>query len=133
MFPVGHRIFADGGFATKFWLIRSGSVTLDVHVPGNGRVIIDSLSMSELVGCSWLFPPFRWACGEACLSAMEAFKFEAVAVRARCAAGAAVRYELMQRLIRVLQATRGGTFVLPGLAIHPYRTTVAGRGLFTGL
>ena len=34
MFPAGHRIFADGGFTTKFWLIRSGRVTLDVHVPG---------------------------------------------------------------------------------------------------
>jgi hypothetical protein len=39
---------------------------------------------------------------------MEAFEFEAAAVRARCAAGAAVRYELTQRLIRVPQATMGG-------------------------
>ena len=77
-------------------------------MPGNGRVIIDSLSMGELVGCSWLFPPFRWACGEVCPSAMEAFEFEAAAVRARCAAGAAVRYELTQWLIRALQVTRGG-------------------------
>ena len=28
-FPAGHRIFEEGGFAGKFWLIQSGHVALD--------------------------------------------------------------------------------------------------------
>ena len=42
-FPAGHRIFDDGGFASKFWLIQSGHVVLDVQVPGEGRVIVDNV------------------------------------------------------------------------------------------
>jgi hypothetical protein len=30
MFPPGHRIFADGDYAGKFWLIQSGHAVLDV-------------------------------------------------------------------------------------------------------
>ena len=32
--PSGHRLFEDGGSAASFWLIRSGSVALDLHIPG---------------------------------------------------------------------------------------------------
>jgi CRP/FNR family cyclic AMP-dependent transcriptional regulator len=34
--PAGRRLFEDGGHAAHFWLIRSGSVALDLHVPGRG-------------------------------------------------------------------------------------------------
>ena len=39
MFPAGHRIFADGDYADKFWLIQSGYVALDVLVPGEGQAV----------------------------------------------------------------------------------------------
>ena len=32
----GERIFAEGGAADRFWLIESGSVALDMRVPGRG-------------------------------------------------------------------------------------------------
>jgi hypothetical protein len=51
-FPARHRIFDDGGFAARFWLIQSGHVALDVHVPGSGRVTIDSIGIGDLLG--WL-------------------------------------------------------------------------------
>ena len=37
-FPVRHRLFEDGGGANRFWLIQSGHVALDLHVPGQGRM-----------------------------------------------------------------------------------------------
>jgi len=102
VFPAGHRIFEEGGFASKFWLIQSGHVTLDVHVPGNGQVVIDTVGIGELLGCSWLYPPYRWAFGAVCAGPLEAFEFDAAAVRARCAADPVLGYELHERLIRVL-------------------------------
>jgi CRP/FNR family transcriptional regulator, cyclic AMP receptor protein len=109
-FPAGHQIFEEGGFASKFWLIQSGHVALDMNVPGQGRVVIDDVGMGELLGCSWLFPPYRWAFGAVCTGPVEAFEFDAAAIRARCAADQAFGYELHERLIRViarrLQRTR---------------------------
>jgi CRP/FNR family transcriptional regulator, cyclic AMP receptor protein len=109
-FPAGHRIFDDGGFAARFWLIQSGHVALDVHVPGSGRVTIDSIGIGDLLGCSWLFPPYRWAFGAACLTPVRAFEFDAAAIRERCTAdpefGAELRQRLLQVLARRLQGTR---------------------------
>jgi CRP/FNR family transcriptional regulator, cyclic AMP receptor protein len=109
-FPAGHRIFEDGGFAGKFWLIQSGHVALDMQVPGEGRVVIDTVGMGELLGCSWLFPPYQWAFGAVCAGPVRAFEFDAAAIRARCAADPLLGYELNRRLLRVfagrLQSTR---------------------------
>ena len=109
-FPAGHRVFEEGGFAGKFWLIQSGHVALDVLVPGSGRVIVDTIGIGDLLGCSWLFPPYRWAFGAACATAVRAFEFDAAAIRTRCADdpefGAEFRERLLQVLARRLQSTR---------------------------
>ena len=109
-FPAKQRLFEDGRSATRFWLLQSGHVTLDLHVPGQGRMNIDTIGMGELLGWSWLFPPYRWAFGAVTASPVQAFEFDGRVVRARCAADPALGYELTQRLAHVvagrLQATR---------------------------
>jgi CRP-like cAMP-binding protein len=104
------RLFEDGGGATRFWLLQSGHVALDLHVPGQGRMKIDTIGMGELLGWSWLFPPYRWAFGAVAASPVEAFEFDGRMVRAQCASDPVLGYELTQRLAHVvakrLQATR---------------------------
>jgi CRP/FNR family cyclic AMP-dependent transcriptional regulator len=109
-FPVRHRLFEDGGGANRFWLIQSGQVALDLHVPGQGRMKIDTIGMGELLGWSWLFPPYKWAFGAVAASRVEAFEFDGRAVRALCESDPALGYDLTGRLAHVvakrLQATR---------------------------
>ena len=76
-FPARHRLFEDGGNATRFWLIQSGHVSLDLHVPGEGPVVIETIGMGELLGWSWLFPPYKWAFGAVAVTPVEAFEFDA--------------------------------------------------------
>jgi CRP/FNR family transcriptional regulator, cyclic AMP receptor protein len=109
-FPARHRIFEDGGYADRFWLIRSGRIALDVQVPGEGPVVIETIGMGELLGWSWMFPPYRWALGAVTLGPLEAFEFDARTVRDCCAADPALGHEFTQRvaqaLAKRLQATR---------------------------
>jgi CRP-like cAMP-binding protein len=109
-FPARHRLFEDGGSAARFWLIQSGHVSLDLHVPGEGPVVIETIGMGEILGWSWLFPPYKWAFGAVAATAVEAFEFDAPAVRELCAADPELGYEFNQRITRVLakrlQATR---------------------------
>jgi len=109
-FPAKYRLFEDGGNATRFWLIQAGHVSLDLHVPGEGPVVIESIGMGELLGWSWLFPPYKWAFGAVSATAVEAFEFDAPTVRELCAAYPELGYEFNQRVTRVLakrlQATR---------------------------
>jgi len=101
-FPAGHRIFAGGEHADRFWLIRAGHVALDLQVPGDGPVVIDTVGIGGLLGWSWLFTPYQWAFGAVCASPVEAFELDAAAVRSRCAADPALGYDLTTRLARVL-------------------------------
>jgi len=108
--PARHRLFEDGGLASRFWLIRSGQVSLDLQIPGEGPVVIETIGMGELLGWSWLFPPYKWAFGAVAVTPVEAFEFDAAAVREHCAADPELGYDLNQRITRVLanrlQATR---------------------------
>jgi CRP/FNR family transcriptional regulator, cyclic AMP receptor protein len=101
-FPARYRLFEDGGNATRFWLLQSGHVSLDLHVPGEGPVIIETIGMGELLGWSWLFPPYQWAFGAVAITSMEAFEFDAPMVRKCCTADPELGYELHQRIARVL-------------------------------
>src|ERR1700730_12561078 len=109
-FPARHRLLKDGGNAACFWLIQCGQVSLDLQVPGEGPVVIETVGMGELLGWSWLFPPYKWAFGAVAAAAVEAFEFDAPAVRKLCAANPGLGYEFNQRITRVLatrlQATR---------------------------
>jgi CRP/FNR family transcriptional regulator, cyclic AMP receptor protein len=101
-FPAGHRLFEDGNNAKKFWLIESGRVALDLQVPGEGRVVVNSLAMGDLLGWSWLFPPYQWAFGAVAVVEVRAFEFDAETVRARCAADPEFGHDLTHRVAVVL-------------------------------
>ncbi|MET3983032.1 cyclic nucleotide-binding domain-containing protein [Streptomyces sp. PvR034] len=80
-FPVGTRLFNEAGHAGRFWIVRSGTVALDVHVPGRQAAVIETLGSGELVGWSWLFPPYTWHFGAEATSPLRAHEFDAATVR----------------------------------------------------
>src|SRR5688500_15760578 len=83
-FPESARIFEEGSKADRFWIIHTGSVILDVHVPGRRAAAIDTIRHGELLGWSWLIPPHTWQLGAEAHSPVRALEFDAAAVRALC-------------------------------------------------
>ena len=108
--PAKHRIFEEGGTADRFWLIEAGQVALDLHVPGHGPVIIETLGRGDVIGWSWLFPPFEWLLGAVTMQPTQAFELNGRVVRSMCDADPVLGHEITRRLITVvvhrLQATR---------------------------
>jgi CRP/FNR family transcriptional regulator, cyclic AMP receptor protein len=94
----------------RFWIIDAGQVTLDASVPGQGRVIVDRLGRSDVIGLSWMLPPHQWRFGAVATQPTQAFEFDAPAVRAACDSDPVLGYELSRRfsavIVRRLQATR---------------------------
>jgi CRP-like cAMP-binding protein len=83
-FPAGRRIFEEGRSADRFWVIRQGSVRLDVRVPTRPAAVVDTLHAGDLLGWSWLFPPYEWHLGAQALTPVRALQFDAGVVRAQC-------------------------------------------------
>lgn len=50
----------EGEAADTMFLLESGSVALEIDVPGKGPARLESLRAGEMVGLSWLFSPYRW-------------------------------------------------------------------------
>lgn len=109
-FRKGTRIFEEGRPADRFWIIRSGSVVLDMHVPGRQAARLETLHSEDLLGWSWLFPPYTWHLGAGAVSAVGALEFDARAVRALSdedpAFGRALNRAVAEIIGRRLQSAR---------------------------
>ncbi|WP_413759866.1 cyclic nucleotide-binding domain-containing protein [Streptomyces sp. MMBL 11-3] len=84
-FAAGTRLFEEGGRADRFWIVRTGVVTLDLHVPGRRAAVVETLGHGELIGWSWHFPPYVWHLGAQATHPLRAWEFDARTVRELCA------------------------------------------------
>ncbi|WSI49518.1 cyclic nucleotide-binding domain-containing protein [Streptomyces cyaneofuscatus] len=80
-FLEGTRLFEEGSVADRFWIVRSGTVTLDMRVPGRNPALIERLGPGELVGWSWLLRPYTWHNSAEAETPVRAYEFNAVTVR----------------------------------------------------
>jgi NAD(P)H-flavin reductase len=59
-FDAGQYLFREGEPADEFFLVRHGRVALEIYSPGKGPIVFEKLGEGEVVGASWLVPPYRW-------------------------------------------------------------------------
>ncbi|WP_037832805.1 cyclic nucleotide-binding domain-containing protein [Streptomyces sp. NRRL F-4474] len=83
--PAGTRVFEEGEEADRFWILCSGTVALDIHIPGRGSAVVETIGADGLLGWSWLCPPRQWHLGAETREPVLAWEFDAAAVRALCA------------------------------------------------
>ncbi|MFD4789122.1 cyclic nucleotide-binding domain-containing protein [Streptomyces sp. NPDC058459] len=110
-FPEDTRVFGAGGVADRFWVIRSGAVSLDQQVTSRQFVTVATLGAGDLLGWSWLFPPYKWDFGAVAFSNVRAYEFEGPAVLALCVEDPLLGLSLVRTVAEVLahrlEATRG--------------------------
>ncbi len=108
--PAGALLFAEGERADTCYLVRRGRVALEVHVPGRGPCTIEAVGPGEVVGWSWLFPPYRYRFDARALDPVGAVAVDGACLRSKADADPVFGYALLQRLSAVLldrlQATR---------------------------
>jgi CRP/FNR family transcriptional regulator, cyclic AMP receptor protein len=109
-FDAGTMIFREGEPADTFYVLRQGKVALEIHVPERGALVIETLGPGELLGWSWLFPPYRWHFDARAIAATAAVALDGACLRGKCDDDTRLGYLLMRRFAEVsqerLQATR---------------------------
>jgi len=110
VFAAGERLFREGDQADTFFLIRHGLVALDAYVPNRGQLTVETVGPSEIVGWSWLLPPYRWHFTGRAVELVRAVQFDGACLRKKCDEDPLLGYDLLTRfsqvLISRLQATR---------------------------
>jgi CRP/FNR family transcriptional regulator, cyclic AMP receptor protein len=99
---AGQRLFREGESADTFYVVRHGSVAVETFVPAGGPVMIETIEAGEVIGWSWLFPPYRWHFDARALTTVRATAFDGACLRGKCDADPALGYALMSRFAQVL-------------------------------
>ncbi len=113
-FATGKQIFNEGGAANRFYLLTSGEVALESS--GDDRdderkpMLIETIGAGDVLGWSWMFPPYYWHFDARAISPVKAIFFYGSRLREQCEQDHDLGYELMRRTAEVvigrLQATR---------------------------
>ena len=109
-FKPGELIFREGDPANRFYLIIEGKVLMESHRREEGCVPIESVEEGEVLGWSWLFPPYYWHFDARAVEDTNAVFFYGTPLREECESDHDLGYELVKRMAEVmmkrLQATR---------------------------
>jgi CRP-like cAMP-binding protein len=109
-FQKNQIIFREGDLANRFYLIQSGRVLLESRVGGEGPVLVQEIGGDDVLGWSWLFPPYYWHFDARAAEATKAIFFYGTRLRTQCEENLEFGHELLRRMammaIRRLQSSR---------------------------
>jgi len=109
-YGAGEYLFREGDPADHFYLIRHGRVALEISSPGRGPIIITTLGEDDVVGWSWLVPPYQTSCDGRAIDLLRVTAFDGACIRKKCETDPRLGYELLKRFAQVigerLRATR---------------------------
>lgn len=101
-FEKDEMLFRAGEPANHFFVIRKGRVTLELTPPGGELVVFGTSGEGDVMGWSWLIPPFRWQFDCRALELTRALRFDGACLRRKCDADPRLGYDLMKRFTAVL-------------------------------
>jgi CRP/FNR family cyclic AMP-dependent transcriptional regulator len=99
---AGDYIFGAGEAASRFYVIRHGRVALEVHSPARGPLVIDTMDEGEVLGWSWLVPPYRYFGDARAVTPVSAIAVDGTCLRGKCEADSELGYQLLKRVTAVM-------------------------------
>ncbi len=109
-FDAGAYLLREGEPADEFYLIRQGRVALEIAPPDKAPIVIATLGEGDIVGASWLIPPYHWRLDARAVEPTLVIGLDAECLRGKCEEDHDLGYEMMKRFLPIfvkrLHATR---------------------------
>ena len=110
-FDAGQILLREGDIADRFYLLLSGKVAITLATEGATATVIDTLGAGELLGWSWLLPPYKLHFGATALEPGTAILLNGASLMIQAEQNPRFGYELLKRVskqvVRRLQSTCG--------------------------
>lgn len=103
-FEAGRYVFRAGEPADAFYLVRHGRVALELPSGAGRPVTLGMLGPGEILGASWIVPPYRWNSDARVVELVRAIALDAVCLRRKCEESPALGWDLMKRFVPVVVA-----------------------------
>jgi CRP-like cAMP-binding protein len=108
-FAVGEHLGREGQPADTFYLIQTGHVTIGIHTPDRGVVVVHTVGAGHALGWSWLVEPHRWRFDCRAIDAVDSLAFDAQWLRERCEQDHELGYYLLNRFVEMIGSRLAST------------------------
>ncbi|MDD5542583.1 MAG: cyclic nucleotide-binding domain-containing protein [Acidobacteriia bacterium] len=108
-FDPGKYLFREGQEANEFFIIRDGHVAVEIHSATKGPVIIQTVGAGEILGWSWLIPPYQWHFDARAVEVTRAIALDGKCLRGKCEKDYHLGYELMKRFSHIIEERLAAT------------------------
>jgi CRP-like cAMP-binding protein len=109
-FKPGQIVFHEGEPANRFYLLESGNAVVESGEGFGEPVVVETIGAGDLLGWSWMFPPYVWHFTARAVEPTEAIFFYGTILREYCERDPSLGYQLFKRMapvmLRRLQAAR---------------------------
>jgi len=101
-FKPGDIILREADRADRFFLIETGKVVLESGKGHGEPVVVDTIGAGDLVGWSWMYPPYIWQFTARAVAPTRAIFFVGSVLRQYCERDHSLGYELLKRITAVM-------------------------------
>jgi len=101
-FAPGEFLLREGEPANQFFIIRRGRVAIQVHNPASGPMVVDTVDAGDVLGWSWLVPPYTCLFDVRAVEATGAVSFDGRCLRGKCEEDSRLGYALMKLVTQVM-------------------------------
>lgn len=98
----GDALFKQGEKADRFYLLRSGQVSIQVPALMGPTLEIQTLGDNQILGWSWLIAPYRWSFLARAKTDSSVLEFDGTAILAHCEQDPKFGYELFKRFAALM-------------------------------
>jgi len=120
-FKADQFLFHEGEEADRFYMIRQGKVAVEIRAAKRASIIIQTVGEGEVLGWSWLIPPYRWRFAARAVELTRAIALDGKCLRTKSEEDHNLGYELLKRfcdiIVERLDATR--LQLLDVYGVHP--------------
>ena len=101
-FAPGEFAARQGEAADRFFIVRKGRLALQVHGPGRGELTLLTVGDNEVLGWSWLVPPYKWHFDARALTDTRVLALDGRCLRGKFESDYQLGYEMMTRFAQLM-------------------------------
>jgi CRP-like cAMP-binding protein len=99
---AGCTLFEEGAAAELFYIVMEGTVDLYAQIKEADEEWVQLIDVGEVIGWSWLVPPYRWAFTAKSREGAMLMQFNAKAIRDLCDRDPAFGYGTMKQICSLM-------------------------------